>query len=1389
MLVQFRVFVYTTIFLTFVSVIYSQETSPLPTAPPVSKTVTLPPNASSGSAAPTPADASKQARKALDAASRVETAVAKAADAIGKTQNYQKAINNISGSTAKSNHSLADDVQDLQSAVEAVQSNNLLGALNIAASDLDSNSTSMTTLTQECDKGKLQQPADTTQQDVTNAQSQCAAAQKDAADNKAAASQAQTGLVKALQSISPYLAARFDDLADKLKPFTDKGLISSTAGASATGKPDPTVILQVLPKGLPALKQVFESMNQYTSAWKSMKPAVQAATKANTDNGAGAAVKDAATNPPPADADTEQQKLQTTTDNIQTGLAGWFDAIKGKVTADAKTLDSKIADVETDPAKNSAEALGETRDKGDTLTGAQAVVDAWPPLVGFLQDGKPSGFNLTTARNSIGDLQKWTNQLRASISRLNDALAGDFEDAEADQVSLYYFTDVPRLMQVLNGDVRTIGGVADAQAKAADQRTALTQVELELADAQATVNRYQKQLLDLQEQQRQAQEKLKALNANVSKMASRLKHAQDAKQAADTDAGDAQTNGSSTGATDPTKVLSADRAKAKQTATATKESQAQSDYDAAKTERDNAQSQLDDTQNQKDSLPAKIEAAQTALSDAQAAVSTERRKMVMAAQAESDAFAFARDNAPFMYAPADASSPDPAKRVVLYAFNDSKTIFMRGHSRDLALVKQIIATFDKPSPQARLTLWTFELNADSNQKTNAKAAENLNKSMEIIDEELSAARALENTTLSLLRDVINQEVRKCFKRAVLAPAERAENKDAKKGYAKQAELDQIVQSTCVPASLDRFRTCQAVATPSEQCLHACEDAADHAQCGDLPVSTDKCLDCTTADREKLRRIYFYDPLVLENLGFSLELDTLDLKKLRELIPDPAGTTTLGEALMILSLAPLETRLSVRNEFEKFIQERLEGLQLSTKVDKSAWCHAKKHKKSKNITKDVQCQQNQGKYLLPLTWHALDIWEQGIKGSGIGLTGSQLEITRALRTAFAEKQVRRIFDEANGRYADLRLAVARPQSSSDSQAVIDRRQQLQQNLIKGLHDDAKKLQSVWGVDTADFTAKINAASSEDDLKGALVDLKIRAYQSTSLSSASPRVAAADQMLKEIIIALEDDLDQVFVQPMIRDLRTRLTTETGVRVGILQRESMLASNRGKARVDPKASAQLAVGQEEDILAGVQQLAQLYATVQSGGALAALGALQQQPREAQPEIFALTTGNKFEVTPIFDPSGQALRFKFDFVSTSNLQEPNGTTNPQMPRIERHTVNTEVQLSNLETREISRFESNARLGLPTTYWGGLPIFKDIPGFRPWVPLIGWFVRKGGSNASAQQSVIFGQTTMYPTIGAIIDLLSGSETSSDRVKKNDGEAVMPAPGTSTQPTPPPVKH
>src|SRR5262249_47490528 len=183
--------------------------------------------------------------------------------------------------------------------------------------------------------------------------------------------------------------------------------------------------------------------------------------------------------------------------------------------------------------------------------------------------------------------------------------------------------------------------------------------------------------------------------------------------------------------------------------------------------------------------------------------------------------------------------------------------------------------------------------------------------------------------------------------------------------------------------------------------------------------------------------------------------------------------------------------------------------------------------------------------------------------------------------------------------------------------------------------------------------------------------------------------------------------------------KLAKTKNLHVGVLQRTSVLATNRLVARVDPRASAQFALGEEQDILQSIMQLGEIYLAAQTAGVFGTLNVLNAQKREPPPEIYSLNTGSEFKVTPIFDPSGQAMRFKFDYVAGTRIQEPDGTTNPQLPRIERHTVNTEVQITNMELREISRFESNARLGIPTQYWGGIPILKDIPYVRPYIPLL----------------------------------------------------------------------
>ncbi len=1239
-------------------------------------------------------EASPQARKAIDDVNKIEAAVADANRLVGEVDKYQKTIAAITLSSPK-NSSSGDNLQQLLTTVEAISKTALITSLNDSKKALDGSSSGSLESTRNQDCNTLSQNAGAQQQDVSDVLTRCSNAASHASAELATVNSALSNLQEKLQTISPYFGAQIAALQSQLKPFSDPRLAASPA--------DPSAVLEVLATALPKLRFVLQNQDPYETAWSATKKALSdLSITAGARDAAGAAA---------VDPDNALKDLQSAIDGITPKLDGWFKALAGEMQSAAQTLDNMISGVLGDPGKNSAAALAEVRKRSDEIATAQALAEAWRGLAGLLSDGQPADFHLKPTGADENDLEKWTNVARSAVSRVHDALAGDFSNFEADQVSLYYFTDVARLMYVLNEGYITVGGVVDARAKADAQRTALTQTELDLADAQATVNRYQKQVVDLQEQQRQAQVGLKGLNANLSKLANKLNNSQDTKNQADATYKLAQDN-QANAPNDPTQKLAADRAAAQQTQAATKLSQTQSDYDAAKSEQQKAQSQLDDTQNQKDSLPAKLAAAQQALSDAQTAVAAERRKMLLAAQAESDAYAFARDNTPFMYAMADASSQNPAKRVMLYAFNDNKTIFMRGKRADLDEVRRIIAAFDQPAPQARLTLWTFQLSAEAGQKANKESAEKLNRSMAIIDEELSDTRALQNTTLTLLRDLINEKVR-------------------------------------------------SVATP--------------------PAPLPACPACTEADWLKLGRLNFYDPLVLKQLNFERNMvagKELEVKRLRGEIPDPAGTTTLGEALLVLSLAPPDTRKEIRKKFESQILDRLKALPISDKIKEQIRLSELTACPADSVT-DQKC-------FLPLTWHALGIWEPDPVA---GLTSQQLEITRALTTAYDQESLRQIITKMNDWLNDLPSLSSQIDATRHQLAIWHDKAAQGNPLPATLQDDSERadwaVPKLSAVDAAAYTQQFSQLTDllarqgtiEQESVGVINELRRRGFNVVDilskaaaekvnslvtpvLSAATPREAAADEMLKQMIIAIEDDLDRLFMQPMIVGLRKRLMADAKANVGILQRESMLATNRGKARVDARASAQLAVGEEEDILQGVQQLAQIYGKIQAGGALGALGALEALPREPAPEIYALTTGSNFDVTPIFDPSGQALRFKFDYVGTTNLQEPNGTTNPQLPKIERHTVNTEVQLSNLETREISRFESDSRLGIPTQYWGGIPILKDIPYVRPWVPLIGWFVRKAGSNAVAQQSVIFGQTTIYPSIQMMVSLLEDSESS-----------------------------
>ncbi len=301
---------------------------------------------------------------------------------------------------------------------------------------------------------------------------------------------------------------------------------------------------------------------------------------------------------------------------------------------------------------------------------------------------------------------------------------------------------------------------------------------------------------------------------------------------------------------------------------------------------------------------------------------------------------------------------------------------------------------------------------------------------------------------------------------------------------------------------------------------------------------------------------------------------------------------------------------------------------------------------------------------------------------------------------------------------------------------------------------------------------------------------RLEESESLSTATPRVAAADQMIKRFMETFETDFDKFFVEPMLTRVRAA-TSVRGISFGGYERKSILASNRLLARVEVTGSANVQVGDEQNVVgesAALLSILKSLAPTQKptvdessnnsaakalidGAATSAvmknnklgfgtfgalLSSLLDMPKEDRGEIYSIGTGGSFKVNPIFNPSGQGITFRLDYAQATNIQEPNGTTQLQSARIDRHTVNTEVQISNLDISEISSFENNYMLGRAEKTSGGLPILRDI---FPTVPLIGWFTRSPRINPVRQSSLIFAQTAMYPTVGDIMDLLVENPT------------------------------
>jgi hypothetical protein len=1059
--------------------------------------------------------------------------------------------------------------------------------------------------------------------------------------------------------------------------------------------------------------------------------------------------------------------------------AGKVSAIFGafQKTADyntAKVSDSTAA-VAATPIASAQSASDAATAANTTANGIAAALVAWPDLLGSIKScSSVDSVHLAQLREAVKGVQDSHKKLREKLSDLNDALVGDPNQFTEEAVPLFFYTEVEKLMRSLSERTDWAGGNSTAVTVANSQRELLLDSEGRVEQARGEVADLQFDLAKLQEQQRQADAATSLLSLQ-SQNASRIKKQSDSNLLHATDQYNKAEADSAADPTNAAKKTVLQKATDNKNTATTKAADATTKESDAQSKEKDARARQTSANADKDSLSARIELAKTKLEDAQRNMADLQRSAYRAALTESDAFAAARDQTPFLESPALSTSPDPVKRVIMRGYPDRNLILLRGKPDDIAVVKRIIADFDRPAPQARLTLWSTEISAELSKGFLwfKRPADKLNDATAIVDEHLGLARGEMASAAMILRQSVNKAV----------------SETETKGT-----------------------------TTASTCTHI-----------DMPRDLYKGLD--PSEQARWRRFRFYSPAVLIQAG--LNMGSTDSFR-NAVLPDPAATTTVGEALMILSLSCEGNRKQVFKEFLKNTSRAVDELrdhlaklsngnseddnernpgvkQNSNQLhcfpgtaevleipseckpsdetvrqsaedkrlaeEKAEFVRQKKFDEDKRVldrsivesteecTDQLEKCQKAWDSKRPQTTspgECADPKTDGTKGKKDepflqlsdheGITDQQLEIVRALR-AGAGRKVLTEMDALRAQISKVENRFYAYKSKrgfstyTDAEALTCNTLRAEVETIYNRYNRLvnTRFRTLYPNDYTDF----QLVSKREDFSERVKQQSAASWQ--KLTEAGPRVAAADEMLKRMMSRLEDDLDQQYVQPMLKKLRSDVIRQ-GLTVGIIQRTSVLATNRLKARVDPKGMYDLSVGEQQDLLASAGQLASIYLSAQTGGALGAFGSLNSLNQKQEQHIYGVTTGSKFEVTPIFDPSGQALRFKFDYVSNSLVRNPKGTVDPVMPSI-RHTINTEVQLSNLEIREISRYESNAKLGIPTRYYGGIPLLTDIPGLKP-IPLIGWFVRRAGSNAEVQQSIVFGQTTIYPTIGSIVDLL-----------------------------------
>jgi len=299
----------------------------------------------------------------------------------------------------------------------------------------------------------------------------------------------------------------------------------------------------------------------------------------------------------------------------------------------------------------------------------------------------------------------------------------------------------------------------------------------------------------------------------------------------------------------------------------------------------------------------------------------------------------------------------------------------------------------------------------------------------------------------------------------------------------------------------------------------------------------------------------------------------------------------------------------------------------------------------------------------------------------------------------------------------------------------------------------------------------------------------------LEGTRAHTANIDAYIKRLMTSLDDDFNTQFYYPTFRKVR-EASQFWDVQMGQVETTNVLANNRAFAKVTPEATMEFdlpkrdimiaeaidgakamiddvgALAQDPTFLAmaklnGGQPTSSPIAGASGGFSTvrnvlpglstetseAVLG--QQGPGGAQfgaaleglipdPAIYKFETGTGWEIRPVIQPDGQAVVFHFNYMYSTNIREPIRADEKHLGRVKRHFVDTDVQLSNYELREVSRYTVALKAARTAR---GVPLLEDIPVagvlFRP-LP---------SAESSLQQNIIMSQATIFPTLFDLMGL------------------------------------